>query len=104
MELLVAIARLPRNVRVLSRRENERAVILRLRPIDAVGHIARIGSDAARMGAGWQSASAGSTVAIVEHHGEARAAIENAIEEWPQFFVANVSCADARIGGNDRLV
>jgi hypothetical protein len=51
-----------------------------------------------------QAAESGAAVAVIEDQRELRAAIEDAVEQRPQFFVANVEGAEARVGGDDRFV
>lgn len=102
---LPVVARLPRLLVVVRCADDQRAAVLRTRSVvAAVGHIAQVGADAARPRERQQPARAGAAVASIDHDREARAAIEDGVEDAAELLVANVFRAAARIGGNDRLV
>jgi hypothetical protein len=94
------IARFPRRLEILRRRHHERPAILGTRPMRAVADVAQVGGDAARTGAGDETAGSRGAVAGVEEDREARAAIEDAIEANTQLLVADV----AAVGEHERLV
>jgi hypothetical protein len=105
MHRLPVVAGLPRLFVVMRRTDDERAAVLGTRTVvAAVGDVAQIGANASWPGAREEPARGGAAVAGVDHDGEARAAIENGVEDAPELLVADVRRAAARIRRDDRLI